>query len=185
MEEIIRQTPSQYIIIRKKGEETEYFSGANIYGRDNDGILRVSKTTWSKTINPMRAPYNQDKMKDILDGMRKYGEIEEEYNYIIAEIQTTTKIVNYIVTVTICGRVLEEWLYDYEKHVIEQYKANTKIKDTIREIHNNVSKEMYCKGIDDMCNEISTCRMYDEYGNVVDVLEIADKLKAGNKEWVI
>ena len=36
------------------------------------------------------------KMKDILDGMRKYGEIEEGYNYIIAEIQTTTKIVNYI-----------------------------------------------------------------------------------------
>ena len=96
MEEIIRQTPSQYIIIRKKGEETEYFSGANIYGRDNDGVLRVSKTTWSKTINPMRAPYNQDKIKDILDGMRKYGEIEEGYNYIIAEIQTTTKIVNYI-----------------------------------------------------------------------------------------
>ena len=96
MEEIIRQNPSQYIIIRKKGEETEYFSGANIYRRDNDGILRVSKTTWSKTINPMRAPYNQDKMKDILDGMRKYGEIEEEYNYIIAEIQTTTKIINYI-----------------------------------------------------------------------------------------
>lgn len=80
-----------------------------------------------------------------------------------------------------CNRVLEEWLYDYEKHVIEQYKANTRLNDTIREIHDNVAKEMYCKGIDDLCNEISTYRMYDEYGNVVDVLEIAEKLKAGEE----
>ena len=49
-----------------------------------------------------------------------------------------------------CNRVLEEWLYDYEKHVIDQYKANTEIKDTIREIHDNVAHEMYCKGIDDL-----------------------------------
>ena len=80
-----------------------------------------------------------------------------------------------------CNRVLEEWLYDYEKHVIEQYKADTNLKDTIREIHDNVAKEMYCKGIDDLCNEISTYRMYDEYGNVVDILEIAKRLKAGGK----
>ena len=80
-----------------------------------------------------------------------------------------------------CNRVLEEWLYDYEKHVIEQYKADTRLNDTIREIHDNVAREMYCKGIDDLCNEISTYRMYDEYGNVVDVLEIAEKLKAGRK----
>ena len=80
-----------------------------------------------------------------------------------------------------CNRVLEEWLYDYEKHVIEQYKADTNLKDTIRDIHDNVAKEMYCKGIDDLCNEISTYRMYDEYGNVLDVLEIAKRLKAGGK----
>ena len=35
-------------------------------------------------------------MKDILDGMRKYGEIEKGYNYVIAEIQTTTAIINYV-----------------------------------------------------------------------------------------
>ena len=81
-----------------------------------------------------------------------------------------------------CNRVLEEWLYDYEKHVIEQYKADTNFKDTIRDIHDNVAREMYCKGIDDLCNEISTYRMYDEYGNVIDLLEIAEKLKKGNKE---
>ena len=76
MEEIIKRTKSQYIIIRGKGEGKEYFSGANIYRRDNDGVLRVSKTRWSKIFIPMSATYNYNKMKDILDGMRKYGEIE-------------------------------------------------------------------------------------------------------------
>ena len=48
-----------------------------------------------------------------------------------------------------CNRVLNKWLDEYDKHVIEQYKADTNLKDTIREIHDNVAKEMYCKGIDD------------------------------------
>ena len=81
-----------------------------------------------------------------------------------------------------CEVKLNEWLDDYDKHVIEQYKADTNLKDTIKDIHDNVAREMYRKGIDDMCNEISTYRMYDEYGNVIDVLEIAKRLKAGDKE---
>ena len=40
---------------------------------------------------------------------------------------------------------------------------------------------MYCKGVDDLCNEISIYRTYDEYGNVIDALEIAEELKAGGK----
>lgn len=78
-----------------------------------------------------------------------------------------------------CNVKLNEWLDEYDKHVIEQYKEDTNLKDTIRDIHDNVAREMYCKGIDDMCNEISTYRMYDEYGNVIDLLEIAEKLKRG------
>ena len=76
-----------------------------------------------------------------------------------------------------CNRVLEEWLYEYDKHVIEQYKADTNLKDTIREIHDNVAHEMYCKGIDDLFNEINICRKYDEYVNVLDILEIVKRLK--------
>ena len=75
---------------------------------------------------------------------------------------------------------MNERLDEYDNHVIEQYKANTRLNDTIREIHDNVAKEMYCKSIDDLCNEISTYRMYDEYGNVIDVLEIAQRLKEQN-----
>ena len=80
-----------------------------------------------------------------------------------------------------CKRLTKEWFDEYDKHVIEQYKADTKLKDTIRDIHDNVAKEMYCKGIDDMCTEISSYFTYGYCGNVIDVFEIADKLKAGGK----
>ena len=76
-----------------------------------------------------------------------------------------------------CDVKLNEWLDEYDKNVIEQYKADTNLKDTIREIHDNVAKEMYCKGIDDMCTEISSYFTYGYCGNVIDVFEIADKLK--------
>ena len=89
-----------------------------------------------------------------------------------------------------CGRVLEEWLYDYEKHVIEQYKADTNLKDTIREIHDNVAQEMYCKGIDDFLLEI--CKMIvqsESNGNYrfyaceikQSIADLAEQLKAGGK----
>lgn len=51
-----------------------------------------------------------------------------------------------------CSRLLSKMLDKYDKYVIEQYKSNTRIKDTIREIHDNVAQEMYCKGIDDFAN---------------------------------
>ena len=72
---------------------------------------------------------------------------------------------------------LNELLDEYDKHVIKQYKADTGLNDTIKDIHDSVAQEMYCKGIDDMRKAISAYGTYDEYGNVVDVLEIAFKLK--------
>ena len=53
-----------------------------------------------------------------------------------------------------CERVLNEWLEEYDKHVIEQYKADTNLKDTIKEIHDNVAQEMYCKGVDDFVEKV-------------------------------
>ena len=90
-----------------------------------------------------------------------------------------------------CNRVLEEWLYDYEKHVIEQYKADTNFKDTIRDIHDNVAREMYCKGIDDILTEI--CKMIvqsERNGNYrfyaceikQSIADLAKQLKEGDKE---
>ena len=53
-----------------------------------------------------------------------------------------------------CSILMNKWFDEYDKHVIEQYKADTKLKDTIREIHDNVAREMYCKGIDDMVKNL-------------------------------
>ena len=90
-----------------------------------------------------------------------------------------------------CNRVLEEWLYDYEKHVIEQYKADTNLKDTIREIHDSVAQEMYCKGIDDFANYLveqgilgNRCISDGEitdYGKVY-AKKYKEQLKEGDKE---
>ena len=48
-----------------------------------------------------------------------------------------------------CNVILNELLDEYDKYVIEQYKADTNLKDTIKDIHDSVANEMYCKGIDD------------------------------------
>ena len=90
------------------------------------------------------------------------------------------KLLNLICDVHPCvdfNLFFNKWLDKYDKHVIEQYKADTNLKDTIKDIHDNVAHEMYCKGIDDLFNEINICRTYDEYGNVIDLLKIAKRLK--------
>lgn len=56
-----------------------------------------------------------------------------------------------------CNLLLIKWLDEYDKYVIEQYNADTNLKDTISDIHDNVAQEMYCKGIDDFLTEI--CKM--------------------------
>ena len=87
-----------------------------------------------------------------------------------------------------CNVKLNELLDEYDKHVIEQYKADTNLKDTIREIHDNVAHEMYCKGIDDFLKEI--CKMIvqsESNGNYrfyaveikQSIADLAEQLKAG------
>ena len=89
-----------------------------------------------------------------------------------------------------CNRVLNKWLDEYDKHVIEQYKADTNLKDTIKNIHDNVAREMYCKGIDDFANYLveqgilgNRCISDGEitdYGKVY-AKKYKEQLKAGGK----
>ena len=78
-----------------------------------------------------------------------------------------------------CEVKLNEWLDEYDKHVIEQYKANTGLNDTIKDIHDNVAKEMYCKGIDDVVIKIKECVGMDWEWDFYFIEEIAEKLKKG------
>ena len=80
-----------------------------------------------------------------------------------------------------CEVKLNEWLDDYDKHVIEQYKADTNLKDTIREIHDNVAQEMYFKGIDDFMKALIT--MYERY-DIDAVFESSDTYSYTNACYI-
>ena len=82
-----------------------------------------------------------------------------------------------------CESCLEDKIIEHDKHIIEQYKENIKLKDTIKNIHDSVSIQMYCKGVDDLCKAITNAIItnaitYDE----IDVMEIARKLKKNSKQ---
>ena len=89
-----------------------------------------------------------------------------------------------------CDSCLEDKIKEHDKQIIEQYKADTNLKDTIKDIHDNVAQEMYCKGIDDLCKAI--CKMIvqsENNGNYrfyaveikQSIADLAEELKAGGK----
>ena len=101
-----------------------------------------------------------------------------------------------------CNRVLEEWLDEYDKQIRakaindyynklnEKINTDTRLKETIKDIHDNVAKEMYCKGIDDFLSDI--CKMIvqsENNGNYrfyaveikQSIADLAEELKAGGK----
>ena len=74
-----------------------------------------------------------------------------------------------------CYVKLNEWLDEYDKYVIEQYKADTNLKDTIREIHDSVAQEMYCKGIDDLTEKLKDYFVIPHDARVIEMM--AEQLK--------
>ena len=51
-------------------------------------------------------------------------------------------------------QIRAEAINDYYKKLNEKINTDTNLKDTIREIHDNVAQEMYCKGVDDMVGNL-------------------------------
>ena len=78
-----------------------------------------------------------------------------------------------------CNVKLNELLDEYDKHVIEQYKADTNLKDTIKDIHDNVAREMYCMGIDDLTEKLKDYFVIPHDARVIEMT--AEQLKAGGK----
>ena len=92
------------------------------------------------------------------------------------------KLLNLIYDVYPCvdfNLFFNNWLDKYDKHVIEQYKADTNLKDTIKDIHDNVSREMYCKGIDDLTEKLKDYFVIPHDARVIEMM--AEKLKEQNK----
>ena len=80
-----------------------------------------------------------------------------------------------------CKNVMNTYLGEYDKHVIAQYEAeHGNLADTIREIHDCVANEMYCKGIDEFLAKVK--EKYPTAKNALYYLtRIADELKEGVK----
>lgn len=83
-----------------------------------------------------------------------------------------------------CESCLEDKIIEHDKHIIEQYKENVKLKDIIKNIHDSVANEMYCKGIDDYKNGLLKLIKDEQdtrygYLNEMDIREIAEQLKIG------
>ena len=92
-----------------------------------------------------------------------------------------------------CKRLTKEWFDEYDKQirteVINEYynkineklKTDTNLKDTIKDIHDNVAKEMYCRGIDDLTEKLKD---YFVIPHDIRVIEMtAEQLKEQNK-WL-
>ena len=57
------------------------------------------------------------------------------------------------------------------------------VKELIKEQQTAFDVEkIYNKAIDDFADKIATYGTYDDYGNVIDILEIAEKLKEGGRD---
>ena len=78
-----------------------------------------------------------------------------------------------------CKRLTKEWFDEYDKQIIEQYKADTNLKDTIKDIHDNVAQEMYCKGIDDLTDKLKDYFVIPHDARVIEMT--AEQLKEQNK----
>ena len=69
---------------------------------------------------------------------------------------------------------------EVQKIVYEAQEFSTmEMIRVIKEQPTAFDKKIYNKAIDDFADKICTYGTYDDYGNVIDILEIAEKLKAG------
>ena len=107
---------------------------------------------------------------------------------------TRKKLLNLICDVHPCADFnlfFNNWLDEYDKQirteVINEYynkineklKTDTNLKDTIREIHDNVAQEMYCRGIDDLTEKLKDYFVIPHDARVIEMT--AEQLKEQNK----
>lgn len=89
-----------------------------------------------------------------------------------------------------CKNVMNTYLGEYDKHVIAQHESeHGNLADMIRDIHDCVAKEMYCKGVDDFVHKVkehhyvlSDVINSKDYGMfTVGIEQIAEELKEQEK----
>ena len=82
-------------------------------------------------------------------------------------------------------QIRTEVINEYYNKINEKLKTDTNLKDTIRDIHNNVAQEMYCKGIDDFVKFASDMPTVEEDDGTIRPMwleEMAERLKGKYNE---
>ena len=76
-------------------------------------------------------------------------------------------------------QIRTEVINEYYNKINEKLKTDTNLKNTIREIHDNVAQEMYCKGIDDLTEKLKDYFVIPHDARVIEMT--AKQLKEQNK----
>ena len=87
------------------------------------------------------------------------------------------KIVN--VPDEVVKQIRADAINDYYNTLNKKINTDTRLKETIREIHDNVAKEMYCKGVDDLTERLKDYFVIPHDIRVIEM--IAEQLKEQNK----
>lgn len=83
-------------------------------------------------------------------------------------------------------QIRAEAINDYYRTLNEKINTDTRLKETIREIHDKVAHEMYCKAIEEYKNALLKLIKDEQdtrygYLNERDIREVADQLRIRNK----
>ena len=76
-------------------------------------------------------------------------------------------------------QIRTEVINEYYNKINEKINTDTNLKDTIKEIHDNVAQEMYCKGIDDLVEGLKEYFVIPHDARVIEMM--AEQLKEQNK----
>ena len=78
-------------------------------------------------------------------------------------------------------QIRTEVINEYYNKINEKLKTDTNLKDTIRDIHDNIAREMYCKGIDDLTEKLKDYFVIPHDARVIEMTAEQLKLKEQNK----
>lgn len=90
MKIISKQIVHNIVRINKQNGDVEYLRSYYSYGRDNCGVLRISKSKWSE-VHHQSTDNCMSIITDRLKGIIKY-DTDKNYTYQIVELVTTTTV---------------------------------------------------------------------------------------------
>lgn len=90
MRTIYKLIAHNIVRINKQNGNVEYLHSYRSYGKDNDGVLRISKSKWGE-VHYQTTDACMSTIEDRFKGIIKY-DTDKNYTYQIVELVTTTTV---------------------------------------------------------------------------------------------